>query len=95
MLAIPAGLTTVEAISEAGAVNLGSPRPFQLAANPFGINGLRMDMNVINERIRLGDTEVWEITNPTTQAHPSHVHGDSSQVLSLNGLAPPENHRRW
>ncbi|MCH7992148.1 MAG: multicopper oxidase domain-containing protein [Gemmatimonadetes bacterium] len=95
VLAIPAGLTTVEAISEAEAVNLGSPRPFQLAANPFGINGLRMDMNVINERIRLGDTEVWEITNPTTQAHPFHVHGDSFQVLSRNGFAPPENERGW
>jgi len=92
---IPAGLTAVDAISEAEAVNSGSPRPFELAANPFGINGKRMDMNVIDERIRLGDTEVWGITNPTTQAHPFHVHGDSFQVLTRNGLTPPENELGW
>ena len=45
--------------------------------------------------IRLGDTEVWEITNPTSQAHPFHVHGDSFQVLSRDGLTPPENELGW
>ncbi len=92
---IPAGLTAVDAIPETDAVNLVSPRPFELAANPFGINGKRMDMDVIDERIRLGDTEVWEITNPTTQAHPFHVHGDSFQVLTRDGLTPPENELGW
>ena len=54
-----------------------------------------MDMNVIDQRIRLGDTEVWEITNPTSQAHPFHVHGDSFQVLSRDGLTPPEHELGW
>ena len=40
-------------------------------------------------------TEVWEITNPTTQAHPFHVHGDSFQVLTRNGFAPPEHELGW
>jgi len=92
---IPAGLTAVETISDAEAVNLANARPFELNANPFGINGLRMNINVINEIIRLGDTEVWEITNPTTQAHPFHVHGDSFQILTRNGFAPPENELGW
>ncbi len=92
---IPAGLTTVEAISDSEAINLASARPFELAANPFGINGQRMDIDVINESIRLGDTEVWEITNPTTQAHPFHVHGDSFQILTRDGFAPPENELGW
>jgi len=95
VLTIPAGLTTIDPIPEAEAVNLASARPFELAANPFGINGKRMDMNVIDDRIRLGDTEVWEITNPTTQAHPFHVHGDSFQVLTRNGFTPPENELGW
>jgi bilirubin oxidase len=92
---IPAGLTTVEAIPDSEAVNLGSARPFELNANPFGINGLRMNINVINETIRLGDTEVWEITNPSTQAHPFHVHGDSFQILTRDGFPPPENELGW
>ena len=72
-------------------MNVLSPRPFELQANPFGINGKRMDMAVIDERIRLGDTEIWEITNPNTQAHPFHVHGDSFQILSRDGVLPPAN----
>ena len=92
---IPAGLTTVEAIPDSEAVNLGSARRFELNANPFGINGLRMNINVINETIRLGDTEVWEITNPSTQAHPFHVHGDSFQILTRDGFPPPENELGW
>ena len=95
VLTIPGALATVEEIPEAEASNLLNPRPFKLAANPFGINGKRMDMDVIDQRIRLGDTEVWEITNPTSQAHPIHVHGDSFQVLSRNGFTPPENERGW
>ena len=92
---IPAGLTTVDEISDSEAVNVASARPFELNANPFGINGLRMNMDVINESIRLGDTEVWQITNPSTQAHPFHVHGDSFQILTRDGFAPPENERGW
>lgn len=92
---IPAGLVTIEPISEGDAVNVASPRPFELAANPFGINGKRMDINVIDDRIRLGDTEVWEISNPTTQAHPFHIHGDSFQVLTRNGFAPADNEMGW
>ncbi len=92
---LPGGLATVTRIAESEAVNAGSPRPFQLNANPFGINGKRMDMAVIDERIRLGDTEVWEITNPNSQAHPFHVHGDSFQILSRGGAPPPAHELGW
>ena len=88
---LPESLVPVGRIPESEAVNVLSPRPFELQANPFGINGKRMDMAVIDERIRLGDTEIWEITNPNTQAHPFHVHGDSFQILSCDGVLPPAN----
>ena len=54
-----------------------------------------MDMAVIDQQIGLGDTEVWEITNPNSQAHPFHVHGDSFQVLSRSGGAPSEHELGW
>ena len=82
---LPERLAVVPSIPESEAVNAGSPRPFELNANPFGINGKRMDMSIIDARIRLGATEVWEITNPNSQAHPFHVHGDSFQILSRDG----------
>ena len=92
---VPASLTDVARIPESEAVNAASPRPFELGANPFQINGSPMDMSVINERISLGDTEIWEITNPNQQAHPFHVHGDSFQILSRDGVAPSDHELGW
>lgn len=93
--AVPESLATVDRIPQSEAVNAASPRRFELNANPFGINGKRMDMAVVDERIRVGDTEIWEVTNPNTQAHPFHVHGDSFQVLSRDGALPPAHEMGW
>ena len=49
----------------------------------MGINGNSMDMNRIDEEVRLGDTEIWEVFS-NEMAHPFHVHGTSFQVLSHN-----------
>jgi len=95
VLTLPVALATVTRIPEFDAINAESPRPFELNANPFGINGKRMDMAIIDERIRLGDTEVWEVTNPNSQAHPFHVHGDSFQILSRDGSPPPAHELGW
>ena len=95
VLTLPEALATVTRIPEFDAVNAESPRPFELNANPFGINGKRMDMAIIDEQIRLGDTEIWEITNPNSQAHPFHVHGDSFQILSRDGSPPPAHELGW
>ena len=92
---LPGSLVDVAAMPESEALNAGSPRPFELNANPFGINGKRMDMSIVDARIPLGTTEVWEITNPNSQAHPFHVHGDSFQVLSRDGATPPAYELGW
>ena len=54
-----------------------------------------MDMSIIDARIRLGTTEVWEITNPNNQAHPFHVHGDSFQILSRDSAPPLAHELGW
>ena len=92
---LPERLVVVASIPESEARNAGSPRPFELNANPFGINGKRMDMSIIDARIRVGTTEVWEITNPNNQAHPFHAHGDSFQILSRDGATPTANELGW
>ena len=92
---VPESLVTVDRIPQSEAVNAPSPRPFELNANPFGINGKRMDMAIIDARIRRGDTEIWEITNPNSQAHPFHVHGDSFQILSRDAVLPPAHELGW
>lgn len=55
----------------------------------FLINGKPMDMMVINERVTLGDTEIWEIFNDSMMTHPFHIHHGQFQILDRNGVPPP------
>ena len=46
----------------------------------MGINGQPMKMDRIDERARLGDTELWRI-EADEEIHPFHVHGCSFRIL--------------
>lgn len=52
------------------------------------INGKSFDMNRIDEKVKLGETEIWTITNIGGMmqglGHPFHVHGTQFQILSRN-----------
>jgi blue copper oxidase len=61
----------------------------------FSINHQFMAMAVINQRVRLGSTEIWTVSNDAEMAHPFHVHGTSFQILARDGMAPPEHERGW
>jgi len=52
-----------------------------------GINGCAFDMERIDEEVRLGDVEIWEVSG-AMMAHPFHVHGVHFEMLSRNGAAP-------
>ena len=46
----------------------------------MGINGQPMKMDRIDERVRLGETELWRI-EAGDEIHPFHVHGCSFRIL--------------
>jgi len=54
----------------------------------FSINGRAMDMNVINEVVKAGETEIWEVTATGMLAHPFHVHNTQFRILDRNGQPP-------
>jgi bilirubin oxidase len=56
---------------------------------PFMINNSMFDINIINDTIIYGDTEIWELTNQTRIAHPFHIHDVQFYILDINGVAPP------
>lgn len=59
----------------------------------FLINGRPYDHHRTDTRVRLGDTEDWEVVNTGVMDHPFHVHINPFQVISRNGT--PEPYRAW
>ncbi|MSR22632.1 MAG: spore coat protein [Gemmatimonadetes bacterium] len=49
------------------------------------INGRSFDMSRIDERVTLGETEIWSFSNDKAFAHPVHLHGAHFRVLSRSG----------
>ncbi len=98
---IPNTLTAIEKINPSKAT-VNRTFAFQGMGNSVNINGKQMDMDRIDEKVRQGATEIWEITNTDGgmmggmgMAHPFHAHGVQFQVIERNGKEPSENERGW
>lgn len=53
----------------------------------FSINGRAFDPRRVDERVRLGDLEIWEVAGDM-MAHPFHIHGVQFRVLGRGGVGP-------
>jgi FtsP/CotA-like multicopper oxidase with cupredoxin domain len=67
------------------AITLGNMR--------WGINGRTFEMDEVapDERIRFGETEIWEFSNRTpmmAMPHPMHVHATQFRVIERIGTPP-------
>jgi FtsP/CotA-like multicopper oxidase with cupredoxin domain len=51
----------------------------------FVVNGERHD---VDEPVKIGELQVWDVVNSTLMDHPFHLHGYFFQVLSVNGEPP-------
>jgi FtsP/CotA-like multicopper oxidase with cupredoxin domain len=56
-------------------------------ADMFSINGRAFDPARVDERVRLGDLEVWEVAGDMMD-HPFHIHGVQFRVLQRGSGAP-------
>lgn len=95
---LPTSLVTVEELPESSADRV---RPMRLdtagpgPGAPLAINGALFNMNVINEVVNLGDTEIWEIDNARGGPHPFHIHDVQFQILDRGGEPPPPEESGW
>ena len=97
--ALPKRLNTIVRI-DAG--HAAKTRPMVLGGPVQGgggggppINGRIMDMARIDEVVRLGDIEIWEVINRGGQPHPFHVHLVQFQILDRNGRPPTGAELGW
>ncbi|BCG63423.1 MAG: blue copper oxidase [Methyloprofundus sp.] len=61
----------------------------------FRINDKVMDRERVDETIRLGDTEIWTISNEADMAHPFHIHDIQFLILDRNGQKPAPEEAGW
>jgi len=63
------------------------------------INGKKFDKDRIDMTQKVGETEVWELTNKPDpmggMIHPFHIHGTQFKVVSVNGKEPDEHLKGW
>jgi len=62
-----------------------------MMGSSFRINGREMKMDVVNEVVKVGEAEIWEISSNGMLPHPFHVHNTQYRVLSRNGRPPAPN----
>ena len=67
---------------------LMGPMAMMRGGSNFTINGKEMDMRRIDARVKLGTTEIWEISNASPMMHPFHIHDIQFQILTRNGRPP-------
>lgn len=78
------------------AANADQTRPIQLDMQMMAghtINGRQFEMERVDERVKQGDTEIWEFINNSNVPHPMHVHAVQFKVLERSGnrgLIPTE-----
>ena len=62
---------------------------------PFSFDNQGYDEDVINQHVRLGDTEKWTITNNRTFGHSFHIHDVQFTVVSRSSGEVAEHERGW
>jgi len=80
---------TLQALPATPPPSTARRRRFQLGnMMALTINGAFMDMDVINERIRLGEDELWHVRSGMGMMHHNfHVHGTSFRILKRSDRA--------
>jgi len=81
---LPSKLITLEKFNPSDAKRT---RPFILSGmmGNFKINRKSMDINRIDERVPLGDVEIWEIINNMMVDHNFHIHATHFMLIERNG----------
>lgn len=81
---LPSKLTSLEKLD---IKDVKRTRYFELGGRPgdLRINGLRMNMETINEKVPINDVEIWEVKNNMRMNHNFHIHATHFMIIQRNG----------
>ncbi len=96
---VPDQLAVIERISDSEITvdrtfRMRDSRNFWEFSPTWSINGVQMDMQRIDQVVKLGDTERWTIISGDGQ-HVFHPHQTRFQILSINGEPPLPEESGW
>ncbi|MCV2403973.1 multicopper oxidase domain-containing protein [Marinomonas sp. C2222] len=83
---------TIPSLTHDHHTDMSSP---ELRGRGVPINGSLMKMDYANEVVKLGDIEIWEVTNLTGQSHPFHIHDVQFLLLDRDGKAAELGESGW
>ena len=86
---LPERLRTIEQLAP---MNAPVSRKIKLSVGPSIRNGMNFlvndKMHVNDTPVKIGELQIWEISNSSLMDHPFHLHGFFFQVIEENGKAP-------
>jgi len=78
---LPRKLSSILKIKESDASKVRTITMEIMAGGIWSLNNKSYDMERVDDRVKLGSTEIWEIKNTAHMAHPFHIHGVQFQIL--------------
>ncbi|MCC5024952.1 MAG: multicopper oxidase domain-containing protein [Candidatus Synoicihabitans palmerolidicus] len=86
---LPESIWTLEKFAEAEATVTRTVRMTTAGpGEPFLLDDVEFDHQVVNHLVDLNAVEIWEIEKQTNFAHPFHIHDVQFFVLDVGGQAP-------
>lgn len=83
---------TLRKIDPLAPQNAEITRKVKLSVGPSLKEGLRFlvnnDVHVDDKPVKVGELQIWEVSNTSLMDHPFHLHGFFFQVIEENGKAP-------
>ncbi|QOR61448.1 multicopper oxidase family protein [Sulfurovum sp. ST-21] len=92
---LPAKLVHIPRMKASEAVRTRTITMEMIAGGLWTLNRKPYDMYRIDERVKLGTTEIWELKNSVHMGHPFHMHGVRFQVLDRSGKIDFPTDKGW
>ncbi len=92
---VPTKLVNIPRIKESDAIQTRKITMEIISGGIWTLDKKPYDMNRIDQKVKLGTTEIWEIKNAIHMAHPFHVHGVHFQVLDRDGKVSFPTDKGW
>jgi FtsP/CotA-like multicopper oxidase with cupredoxin domain len=87
---IPERLRTISPLAPASATPTRTVRLGVKMSLRHGVDFvINKEQHHIDQPVKVGELQVWDVVNETLMDHPFHLHGFFFQVLAVNGEPPP------